>query len=173
MRLPLLVHDPPDLLLIEALLVEVLEELNQLLHICLEFWLGIVHLRHLLLPELVLHLSQVKVHDQLLVIGHGDLVFTGILREVLQLGQVPRSTLRGVGWVLRELKALLDVFHQRDLIMIGLLAEFFFDARNVRTIQCLGSIKRRLLFPKWVLTLEGIVNHMNVFHVFRLSDQRG
>ena len=80
MRLPLLVYDPADLLLVEALLVEVLEEFNQLLHICFEFWLGVVHLRHLLLPELVLHLSQVKIHDQLFVIGHGDLVFTCILR---------------------------------------------------------------------------------------------
>lgn len=43
MRLPLLVHDPTDLLLIESLLVKVLEELNQLLDICLEIWLGIVH----------------------------------------------------------------------------------------------------------------------------------
>ena len=111
MRLPLLVHDPTDLLLIETLLVKVLEELNQLLDICLEIWLGIVHLRHLLLPKLVLHLGQVKVHDQLLVIRHGDLIFTGILREVLQLCKISRATLRCIGWVLRELKTLLDVFH--------------------------------------------------------------
>jgi hypothetical protein len=57
--------------------------------------------------------------------------------------------------------------------MVGLFAEFFFDARYVRTIQGLRSIKRRLLFPKWVLTFEGIVNHMYMFYFFRLSDQCG
>ena len=121
----------------------------------------------------MLHLSQIKVHDQFLIIGHGDLVFSGILREVLQFGKVTRATLRGVGWVLRELKALLDVFYLRDLIMIGLFAEFLFDARYVRTVKGLRSIKSLILFPNWFLAFEGIVNHMNVLYIFRLRDQCG